>query len=141
MGIIRRNMKRFSLQTSRITFPIALGVFILLRSILMVCCVLVVYVVYASGNPAMAANFVLSLPGVATNTPISTGMETENATPTTSIVLNEDPTPTISSEADTRLRQSNPTATVLPTETATIQPSPLPNRCCSAPIRRAVLRI
>lgn len=117
-------MKRFSLQTSRITFPIALGVFILLRSILIVCCVLVVYVVYASGNPDMAANFVLSLPGVTTETPVSTGMEAENATPTTSIIVNEDPTPTISPEAETPTATVEPTATVLPTETATIQPSP-----------------
>jgi enterochelin esterase-like enzyme len=117
-------MKRFSLQTSRITFPIALGVFLLLRSILMVCCVLVVYLVYASGNPGMAASFVLSVPGISTDAPESTSLDVVNATPTVNTTVYDDPTPTISPEADVPTATVEATETVLPTETATIQPSP-----------------
>jgi len=117
-------MKRFSLLTSPVTYPIAFGVFILLRSILMVCCVIVVYLVYASENPDLSASLVLSVPGISTDASEAAGPEVMDSTPTINTIADDDPTPTSSPEAVTPTATVEPTVTVLPTETAAPQPSP-----------------
>ncbi|MBN1263849.1 MAG: hypothetical protein JXA25_00040 [Anaerolineales bacterium] len=118
-------MKGLNLLTSRITYPIALGIFILLRSILMTTCILLIVLSQLSGTAALSNELLWPI----YNNPggLSADIATSTEKPDMAVMdtdLPEEATPTQLSPTESEEATEAPTATDLPSPTATRQPSP-----------------
>jgi len=115
-------MKGLKLLTSKVTYPIALGVFILLRSILMVTCVFLIVLSLATGSSGWNAGSIFESISQAAGTkdPSPAAAATNDNNPSVTEVPTITPLPpTATAEVTAEVVE-----TELPTATFTLEPSP-----------------